>query len=353
MSREPQMERHARFAAMVTVMFILLGMGSASGAERMYLTSGTLRTRALAMGSAYSSIEGDLSSGLYNPAGFRINAARNERSFRLFFNPIGSAAAFTDYNDDDLDHREDRTLTAEEAARAIGMLFEGAVFSTSAFDVGFAFNEPVIRSDSAGAHDGHFFSVEEATRESFHSAFVNLKIASSVSLGWSGVLYQHRENGHYAYSGGYSFGVLLDPTSWMKVGFTYFQLPQDGADMRSDIENIETGTVSGGVSYYPDDHTTISLDIRNLNKESTSSMLETHAGIERIFGDRIALRAGYFRKKSTEDDVISFGAGILPLWGKLEKYRNSSRQDILSYTYIMEEGGTTRNWHLVSFLLTF
>ena len=42
--------------------------------DRNFITDGSLRGRALAMGGAYSSIRDDFSSGLYNPAAFRVNA---------------------------------------------------------------------------------------------------------------------------------------------------------------------------------------------------------------------------------------------------------------------------------------
>lgn len=347
------MRKHAAFAAVLTVLFTLSFPGSAAASERMYLTSGISRARAFAMGSAYSSLEDDFSAGLYNPAAFRLNATRSERRFRLILNPIGSAAAFSEYATYDLDYHKDRRLTGVEAALAAVMLLKGATFTTSAFDVGFMFNEPVIRGDSSAVSDGRFFTVEGVTREAFHGAFLNLKIAPTVSLGLTGSLYQRRNGGRNEYSGGYTFGVLLDPTNWMKVGFSYHQIPDNRSDTRTNLESIETGAVSGGVSYYPDSQTTFSMDVRNLNKEAATASLEIHAGAERVIGNRLALRAGYFRKKGTEHDVVSFGAGILPIWVKLQKYRHSTRHDLLSYTFVMEEGDRNRRWHIVSLLFTY
>lgn len=347
------MDKKAAVAAAVSVMIAFSPAGSAAASERVFLTSGTVRSRALAMGSAYSSLEDDFSSGFYNPAAFRINAARSERRFRLIFNPVGCAAAFSDYTKYNLDYREDHSLTSEEATLAAAMLVKGGVFTTQAFDVGFAYDEPVIQDDAAALAEKRFFNVEGITGEAFHGAFLNLKIAPTVALGLAGSLYRTRSEGRYKYYGGYSFGVLLDPTNRMKVGFTYHQIPDSVSYMRKNLENIETGTVSGGVSYYPDPQTTLSMDVRNLNKEDKAASLEIHAGVERVIGDHLALRAGYFRKKGTENDVLSFGAGILPVWAKLHKYRHSTRQDLLSYTLIMEERDTKRIWHVVSLFLVY
>ena len=56
--------------------------------ETRFLTTGLTRARALAMGSAYFSIEDDFSAGFYNPGAFKLNTTRRERNFKLYFNPL-------------------------------------------------------------------------------------------------------------------------------------------------------------------------------------------------------------------------------------------------------------------------
>ncbi len=327
--------------------------GLSAAEERAYLASGTARARALAMGSAYSAIEDDFSSALFNPAGFRLNATRSERRLRLFFNPVGSAAAFSDYGDRDLDYAEDGRLTTTESLVAASMLVKGAGFTTSAVDFGLSLHEPVIRGDLPLATRGRFLSAERMSRESFHSAFMNVKIASTTSLGVTGLVFQRRIDEEFDYQGGYIFGVLVDTTSRLKVGLAYHQIPKALGEPRAELEHIMAGTVSGGVSYYPDLSTTLTLDVRNLNKEDTKTSLEIHSGAERVIARRFALRAGYFREKETRRDVVSFGAGILPGWEKLKKFRTTSRNDILSYTFIMEERAARRHWHMVSLFFVY
>ncbi len=339
--------------AMAVLAEMVLSPQDAPAAERMYLASGTARARALAMGSAYSAIEDDFPAGLFNPAGFRMNATRSERRLRLFFNPAGSAAAFSDYTDRDLDYVRDDKLTTSESLLAASMLVKGAGFTTPAVDFGLSLHEPVIRGDLPLATRGRFMSAESMTRESFHAAFMNVKIASTISLGVTGLVFQRRIDDGFDYKSGYIFGVLVDTTSRLKVGLSYHQLPKALGEPRSDLEHIMAGTVSGGVSYYPDLSTTVTLDVRNLNKENTNTSLEIHSGIERVIASRFALRAGYFREKETRRDVVSFGAGILPGWERLKKFRTSSRNDILSYTFIMEESAVRRQWHMVSLFFVY
>jgi hypothetical protein len=244
-------------------------------------------------------------------------------------------------------------MTETEILQASSMLVKGMVFTAPVIDVGFVFHEPVIGSDSTGVLRERFFSAERITRESLHSAFVNVKIAQTVSLGLSGTVIQTRENGKLEYRTGHSFGVLIDPTPKMKVGVAYIQLPEEAEDVRTELESIGSGTVSGGISYYPDEETTLSVDVRNMNRDDRPSSREIHAGAERLFGKRVALRLGYFRKKDTNDDVYSCGLGILPVWDRITKYRYSTRNDLLSYTFILEEGNSARRWHVLSLLFKY
>ncbi len=340
-------------AAAVILIFLLTPAGRVAASDTAYLTGGTVRGRALAMGGAYSSLEDDFSSGLYNPAAFRVNAARTERRYRLMFNPLGSAVAFREYSRYDREYSVDREMTDDEALRAAALLFKGAVFTAPAVDFGIVLHEPVVRDASGMMLRKRFLSAESLNHETFHTAFMAVKIAPSVALGLSGTLYRIRINGRDEYGSGHTFGVLLDPTPKMKVGVTYVQMPEEAEDFRAGIENIGTGSITGGVSYSPDDKTLLSVDVRNMNRDDRPASREIHTGVERVVGRRVALRAGYFRAKGTSNDTFSFGVGILPGWDRLSKFRYSTRNDLISYTFITEESTPDRRWHVLSLLLRF
>lgn len=325
--------------------------GSTAADEAAWLVANTVRGRALAMGGACSSLEDDLSAGIYNPGAFRINATRTERRFRLFLNPAGSAAAFNDYSTYDLDYQEDRELTETEQLRAALLLVKGAVFSTPAVDFGVVLNEPASLAAGADTPGERFVTAGRVTAGVFHTAFANVKIASSVSIGVGGMLFRTREDGKEQYRTGHMFGVLLDPTPKMKVGVTYSQLPEEVADTRMELERIGSGTVTGGISYYPDPKTVLSVDIRNMNRDDETASREIHAGFERVLWSRLALRGGYFRRKDTSRDVYSAGISLLPGWERISKYRYSTRNDLLSYSFITEAGDGAGQWHVLSLTL--
>ncbi len=320
-------------------------ISSAYGMEARFLTTGITRARALAMGSAYHSLEDDFSAGFYNPGAFKLNTTRHERKFKLFFNPLMPIIALYDYSKYNRDFVEDNKLTFGEVLLSSAMLFKGIGFTTPHVDMGIGIEEVVIDWGAQKTSSRHVFSIEELTKYSFHSAFINVKIAPPVSVGISGTLYSSRTNDKNKYGGGYTFGVLLAPNPKMNVGIVYNKLPDAFSKARLSLESIENETVTSGISYYPDNKTVLSIDLRAINKEDLPTSREIHTGIERRFGGRIALRAGYYRKKASKNDVLSFGFGVLPYWEKISKVSNSVRNDLISYTLIIEKNGFKRRWH--------
>jgi len=324
---------------------------SAYGVENRFLTTGLTRARALAMGSAYHSLEDEFSAGFYNPGAFKLNTTRYERNFKLFFNPLAPVIGLYDYSNYNLDYVEDNKLTFGEALLSVGMFFKGIGITTPVVDMGIGIDEEVIDWSPQNTSSGHVFSVEGLTKCSFHSVFMNVKIAPPVSVGISGTLYSSRANNKTTFKGGYTCGVLLTPNPKMNVGIVYNKIPDVFSKARFSLECIEDETVTSGISYFPDNKTVLSMDLRAVNKENLPTSREIHTGIERRFGERIALRAGYYRKKATKNDILSFGIGILPYWEKISKFSNFVRSDLISYTLIIEENSSTRRWHILSLLL--
>lgn len=341
---------------MFPFIFILLAFsfaGISEAGENGFVTTGISRGRALALGGAYFSIVDDFSSGLYNPGAFKLNASRDEKRLRIFINPEAFGAALYDYRKYNRDFIRDDKFTKDEGLVTALMLLKGAAFTTQYFDFGVNLNEELIPAGSAGFRNKQFFSIENLTKESFSAAFLNFKLSSSVSLGMSGTYFMSKEDGKTKFRNGYTFGVLLNPNPKLNVGIAYNQIPKECSEARFPVESIEGETVTSGISYYPDDRTVLSIDLRNLNKEDKLAAREIHTGVERRFGEKLALRAGYYQMKETGTNVYSFGIGILPSYEKISKFINSTRTDKVSYTFIMEEDGRDTQWHVFSLLLRF
>ncbi len=326
---------------------VLLGGPSARAGDR-YLATGTVRVRALAMGGAYTAVRDDFAAGLYNPGAFIVSREAGERRLHVYLNPVAAPVAFYDFGDRDNLWRRDGELTTDEALESLAMVVKGVTWSTAALDLGVGLWEEGFAGRVRDG--GRFLTVEGLTRRVFHSVYANVKVAPTVSLGLTGTLYRMRDGGETVTSGGYTFGVLLAPNPGLDVGIAFSQMPEEARDARMPLEDIEHGSATAGLAYHPDDRTMFSIDLRAVNKEDLPTSREIHTGIERRVGDRIALRAGYFRKKETKNDVVSLGIGVLPFWPRTPKYRHASRQDILSYTLVLEEDGFKRRWHILSLM---
>lgn len=325
-----------------------------AGGENRFSTVSVSRGRAVAMGGAYTSLTDDFSAGFYNPGAFRVNKTRNERSYRLFFNPLGMGTGLFDYSRHDRLMERDDKLTAAEGLEAMSLLFRGAVMTTPLLDAGISLGEEVFAGSADEMETSRFFSMREQSRGAMYAAFANVKIASTVSLGLTATVYRtHTDDKKTETGRGYTFGVLLNPNPKLNVGIAYHEIPDEMPDARFQLESIDNGTVTGGISYYPDDNTTFSIDIRNLNKDDLRAIREIHTGFERVMFGRIALRAGYFRKKETSHDVFSAGIGLLPVWERITKFRNSSRNDLITYTWLIEENGKQNQWHLFSLMFRY
>lgn len=340
---------------LVATILLMIYSFSSFAAENIYIAGSLSRARALSMGSAYTSVTDDFSSGLYNPGTFMLNKTRNERPFRIFLNPVGMGTAFKDYSRYDRDYIRDDKLTFDEALISASLLLKGAVFENQFFNIGFNLGEQCIPEPSAASGQKHFFSIRDYSKRSFDTTFINFKISETVSLGLSGTIFRNRtDDKHTDYIKGYAFGVLIKPNPKLNVGVAYNDIPAKiSKNNRFMMESIEGETVMTGISYYPDEKSVLSIDLRNLNKDDKLAAREIHTGIERRFGERIALRAGYFQQKETGDNFYSFGIGILPMWEKISKYVNSTRTDLISYSYILEKNDKNYNYHIFSMLFKY
>ena len=112
-----------------------------------YLTTNIVRARALAMGGAYHSLIDDFAAGLYNPGAFMLNKTREERVFKIFFNPVGMGTAFYDYSKYNLDFERDDKLSATEGLLSAALLVKGVTLTTQILDIGINLGEEII-SDS-------------------------------------------------------------------------------------------------------------------------------------------------------------------------------------------------------------
>ncbi|NOZ61553.1 MAG: hypothetical protein GXO74_07705 [Calditrichaeota bacterium] len=331
--------------------FLLLGSVSVQAQNDLFLSLSTMKAKPLSMASAYTSVEDNLVSGLYNPASLRL--FKGEKNFRVtfFLNPIAPASAIYErYGKEPADP----SLESRSVWKDALLLFKGVVISAKFLDFGLVFNEQII-DPRVISQQKDIFSYYDFSKNSSHSAILHLRLADRVSLGASGTLFL-REQGDKVQRGfGFSYGILMKPAKRMNAGVVYHYLPRLMSDVRIPLEKMVDQTINVGLSYYPFDATTLSLDLRNLTEEKGKSVIELRFGVEQRVFSLFALRGGYFKERFSDREQISAGIGILDtniFFSRAEKFQRSPF--LLNYAVIFEKNNAvTTRWHVVTFGLRF
>lgn len=324
--------------------------------EYKFITFNSIRGRSTAMAGAYVSVEDGLSAMLWNPAAFG-GGAEGGRRLRAYVHPLGPVIAGRQLRDVDLNWKPDDALTLREGLLALALLVRGATFCTPTWSAGLVGFEESLGQETRA----RFFDLRSAAAAYWNVLAVSVRLAPTVSLGGSAALAcRWDERSSRVEGDAYSFGVLLKPTSKMNVGLAYFNLPREAPDSRTALERIQDETVNAGFSYYPDDRTLLSVDLRNLSDDEREAAREVHWGVERLVAKWCAVRMGYWRRRSSQpaEQILTAGMGIGPAEQVLRRGRSPNRMEVLTYAFVREarkapggSGQDTRIWHVVSLLL--
>ncbi len=261
------------------------------------VTLSTVRARSLSVGGAFVSIQDDLASLDFNPAGFSIAPISERTQVSLFLNPLGSLLIIKNQGN------------YSDWITPVGWIVRGGGISFGKLNVGFLWGEETLNNEKSLARsdilDASFY--EWQTNASFG---FSLALAPRVSIGMAGELFfRNIEKKEVKF--GYRYGIILHPRSNMSFGLCYFDLPNEYANDRMVLERIADETLNIGISYSPWKPLTLMLDVRNVSDEGKGITREPHMGIEIIPFNHIALRGGYFRDRENNENTYSFGMGIL------------------------------------------
>jgi hypothetical protein len=314
-----------------------------------FATIYNIRTRPIAMGGAFTSVEDDLPAVLYNPGAFTMY--KNRKSFRLtfFMNPLASYLAF--YQDSE---RFRNSIHERDVLLNASLLFKGIVLTSRSFNLGVILGEESIETIRM-KESPRFFNYNDLWENCAHTAFVNVDLARRVSIGISVTNYESHIKSLKATRYGFSYGILLKPGERVNVGLSYVDFPEKNATFRLPIERLMDETMNIGISYRPFDSTILSADVRNLSEENKANVREVHLGFEQQIVGITALRMGFFRERFTRNVRYSAGVGLLDsnLISR-EKDQFNHRQFICNYSFVYEDDVTTFNrWHFLSLIYRF
>ncbi|MBD3368152.1 MAG: hypothetical protein GF405_08300 [Candidatus Eisenbacteria bacterium] len=313
----------------------------------------TSAARPLGMGGAFMAVEDQIAGALWNPAAFSPPDCITSGGFRAHVNILGGPAVIREtglLTGVESDQFEELDLP-ERTLVAVGALLKSASFRRGGFSAGVVLLEehldPVALVESQGLADaGDLLSAYYST------AVVSFRLDSRVSIGMALTLFTRDDGGERRFGTGRSYGALLRPNDEVTVGLTYVDVPAEFGDYRSRIEGIGPRTMNAGIAWRPREPLAITLDLRDLAEKSGETSLEPRAGLEWNLWNRGALRAGAFREDGGDRNVLSIGAGAIPMrpcW----RARGAPPGDeyVLNYAVLLADGGRPR--HLLSAVLHF
>jgi len=330
------------------MLFILLYVPFGVAQEMSFLTFSTTKARSLAMGGAYTAVEDDIFSASYNPSTLSFYRYEKEHRLTLYVNPIAPTAALQrDYQT--WKDENGAGVSAFDMLKSTVLLVKSIAFTGKYLDVALVFNEQIL-DESALSQQKKMFADCDIWKNSYHSFLTRIRLAERVSLGFSGSLYVHKINNQTEQGMGFSYGILLKPSTRMNVGLAFVDFPRNAPDIRMPLERLSDETMNVGVAYRPTSSTLLSFDFRNLTEDSRKTVREAHFGFEQNIFSIIALRGGYYKERFSNNHIFSGGIGIIDsnlFFHKQNRFNHA--QFVLNYSFIVQKReDENMNWHVLS-----
>jgi len=330
----------------ILVMLLYVGPEISLAQENHFATLFNLKSRPLAMGGAFTSVEDDLESIGFNPGTFSLY--KNPKDFRItfFFNSAAPFVAYK-YKSNDQDNFN-KKLDAWEAA---AFLVKAFVVTGKFINVGFIFGEE--STDNIHHHyTQKWLNYNDIWDNSTSTFFISLKLAERLSLGVSGILYHTREDDVLKQGIGYSYGILLKPNNKLNVGLSYMDFPDNTSEAHSYLMRHGDETMNIGLSLKPISSMIFSVDVRNLTEENKNNVREFHIGFEQSLFKIAAIRLGYYRERFTSYKNYSFGVGLIDTNLFFRDRNQFDHNDFLfNYGFVYKEGIVNfERWHFFSFI---
>lgn len=323
----------------------VLGVHGQDIRQRYLMTSSSF-VRAAAMGQAFTAVQDEMESVLYNPAGLVNNRTG---SLHFYLNPLAAVDAFS--HRDALSQRQ--AFSSADAAAALGLLLRGVSFSPG--PVQFAIRLAEELPNNPYRDPAKPLSTKGLLDWNFHTASVRLKFAKQISMGATFLLFaQSTSEKQQSLTWGASYGVHLLPAANFSVGISLFNLPVSVRSVMTEQYRMGHQSVNFGLCWQPLQPLRISMDFRNVTQEdSLSAGGELHGGIELIPVPFLALRSGYYRDEEVGREVLSVGFGLSNFRRyALQRERFVLSKFLLNYALQVERAeDDTQLVHQLTFLL--
>jgi len=336
-----------RLGAALPAMLIAALIGGVAARADELVAFSTAKARATALGGAYFSAEDDLFSALWNPASFGDPRYLQRREIGLYLMPATPAMAVRAYRTRDAAWNRDGRLTESEAILSALSVVKGLSLGWRTWMLGFVNVDEPLRPRPTSEP---MLSGWNGTTGRSYTVALAFKLAPQVVLGGAAKREVRADEAASLGHWGGSFGVLLRPSAKVNIGLTYVARPDELIGLAEELERVDSGTINGGVSWYPWTGAAWLVDVRNLdNSEGRFGFAEVHVGMEQTFYHIVSFRGGWYRIREDRTDVYSGGIGIKAPWLDPDPKRPGRRGDVVSYTFVRQHGvDWDRRWHMLA-----
>ncbi|MFC1513899.1 hypothetical protein ACFL5P_02705 [candidate division KSB1 bacterium] len=320
----------------VLILFVLLSFSTESTAQNDgFLTISNSRSRAIAMGGAFTAVEDDLCAVSFNPGTFSLIDDNPDMRLMVHFNPVMPAVSLNQR--DKFRYVEEGGMKA--ALGSIHYMVKSIMFSAKIVNIGILFNEEGFnKSRTSKIFDGTGFR-----NNLYHTAVLSINLSSQIRLGVTGSIIRSVENDIVQEGKGLSYGVLVKPNSRYQVGISYFDFSNELPNFRRPFDRIADESLNAGLAFFPWEDVIISVDVRNLTESSERenfALQEFHFGFESNRLSHFSFRGGYYREKFADkqySNIFSAGIGLLDLnrFNSIQKQYNHNTP-LINYTILFE-----------------
>jgi hypothetical protein len=331
-----------------SILIILFVLHPVYAQRDHYITLSNSRSRAVSMGGATTAVEDDIGAISFNPGAFDLLADRSQTRLMVYFNPVLPIVSYEQPAQFLLSGGSD----FKRYFGGIPYLFKAATLSTGAFDFGILLDEEQYLTRSSKK----FFNGEAFINNWYHSAVVRVRLSSQVSFGITGCLLKTEENSTVTSGTGWSYGILVKPSSMYQIGIMYFDVTNSLHNVRRRFDRLSDESLNTGFAFFPVEKFTIAVDVRNLTESSKAEkfgLQELHMGFESTYIKHMTIRGGFYREKSengTYTSVFSTGVGLIDINSfKSVETQYNHMTPLITYTILFENTPVNRyRWHFLA-----
>lgn len=295
-----------------------------------YMTIATVKSRPLALGGAFSSLQDELAALDFNPACFYLGKPDGVNGI-VYVNGLTPVLAVANWS----------LLTGTDGLAA--WMIRGAALKIRRLHIGLLWSEESTGDSFRLSRKKLFDSSEISGMRNACLGFA-IHLAPNVSLGIAGDWYLREKDGSRDYHIGYRYGLSLKTRNDIHVGLFFADFPKDWRNDREPLERLFDETLNVGISYSIGRLLTFALDIRNVSDEGKGPFLEPHLGLEFSPWKHIAVRSGFSRENQGKYSTLSVGVGFWKWQANQTGRQTGPGPFALETAYILEKTNETRHW---------